>query len=121
VRLTPKQPDRTAVISLTTAGGYIHGINGKAFPDSAPVAVAQGERLRLRIVNDTMMFHPVHLHGHTFQLVGDSTVRKDTVNVLPMGSVEVDIAADNPGQWMLHCHNTYHLETGMATLLSYRT
>ena len=78
----------------------------------------QGERLRLRIVNDTMMFHPVHLHGHTFQVVGSS--RKDTVNVPSMGAVEVDIEADNPGQWMLHCHNTYHFESGMATVLSYR-
>jgi FtsP/CotA-like multicopper oxidase with cupredoxin domain len=67
-----------------------------------------------------MMFHPIHLHGHTFQMVNDGSARKDTINVLPMTAVEIDIAADNPGQWMLHCHNTYHLETGMATVLSYR-
>jgi FtsP/CotA-like multicopper oxidase with cupredoxin domain len=53
-------------------------------------------------------------------MVGEGSARKDTVNVLPMTAVAVDIAADNPGQWMLHCHNTYHLETGMATVLSYR-
>ena len=82
--------------------------------------MAEGERLRLRIVNQTMMFHPIHLHGHTFQMVGDGTARKDTVNVLPMTTAEIDVAADNPGQWMLHCHNTYHLETGMATVFSYR-
>ncbi|MEP7114276.1 MAG: multicopper oxidase family protein [Ilumatobacteraceae bacterium] len=121
-RLASKTPDRTESIRLTAnASGYVHGINGRSFPDSAPVTVRQGERLRLRIVNETMMFHPIHLHGHTFQLVGDGNARKDTINVLPMTSAEVDIDADNPGQWMLHCHNTYHLESGMATTLSYRT
>ncbi|MDO8364075.1 MAG: multicopper oxidase family protein [Actinomycetota bacterium] len=122
VRLPAQQPDRTATLTLTAAvNGYAHGIDGASYPDAAPVIVAEGERLRLRIVNQTMMFHPIHLHGHTFQLVGDGSARKDTVNVHAMSSVEVDIAADNPGQWMLHCHNTYHLETGMATLLSYRS
>jgi multicopper oxidase len=120
-RLEPKNPDRSTNIHLTANGSrYVHGINGKSFPDTAPITVVEGERLRLKIVNDTMMFHPVHLHGHTFQMVGYGSARKDTVNVLPMTSVEVDIAADNPGQWMLHCHNTYHLETGMATVMSYR-
>ncbi len=120
-RLPSKSPDRSTTIHLTAnASGYVHGIDGKSFPDSAPITVAEGERLRLRIVNETMMFHPIHLHGHTFQMVGDGSARKDTVNVLPMTTTEVDIAADNPGQWMLHCHNTYHLETGMATVFSYR-
>ena len=121
VRLAAKRPDRSETIALTAnPSGYVHGINAKSYPDSAPIVVREGERLRLRIVNNTMMFHPIHLHGHTFQMVGDGNARKDTVNVLPMSSVEVDIAADNPGQWMLHCHNTYHFEMGMATVLSYR-
>ncbi len=119
VRLATRKPTRAATIQLTASmTGYTHGINGRSYPDSAPIVVRQGERLRLRIVNDTMMFHPIHLHGHTFQVVGSS--RKDTVNVPSMGAVEVDIEADNPGQWMLHCHNTYHFESGMATVLSYR-
>ena len=119
--LPAKTPDRSTTIHLTAnSSGYVHGIDGKSYPDSAPITVAEGERLRLRIVNQTMMFHPIHLHGHTFQMVGDGSARKDTVNVLPMTAVEVDIAADNPGQWMLHCHNTYHFETGMATVFSYR-
>ena len=120
-RLPSKKPDRTVTMRLTAdSADYTHGIDGKSFPDSQPIAVQQGERLRLKIVNDTMMFHPIHLHGHSFQMVGDGSARKDTVNVLSMSSAEVDIEADNPGQWMLHCHNTYHLETGMATVLSYR-
>jgi FtsP/CotA-like multicopper oxidase with cupredoxin domain len=120
-RLPSKNPDRSTTIHLTAnPSGYVHGIDGRSFPDTAPITVAEGERLRLKIFNQTMMFHPIHLHGHTFQMVGDGSARKDTVNVLPMTTVEVDIAADNPGQWMLHCHNTYHLETGMATVFSYR-
>lgn len=120
-RLPSKDPDRSTTIRLTAdSSGYVHGIDGASFPDTSPITVSEGERLRLKVVNDTMMFHPIHLHGHTFQMVGAGSARKDTVNVLPMSSVEVDIAADNPGQWMLHCHNTYHLETGMATVFSYR-
>ena len=121
VRLVSREPDRTETITLTAnAAGYVHGINGASFPDTSPVTVREGERLRLRVANDTMMFHPIHLHGHTFQMVGEGSARKDTINVLPMSSVQFDIEADNPGQWMLHCHNTYHLETGMATVFSYR-
>ena len=121
VRLASREPDRRETIHLTAnSSGYVHGIGGMSFPDSAPIVVRQGERLRLRVVNDTMMFHPIHLHGHTFQMVSAGSARKDTVNVESMSAVEFDIEADNPGQWMFHCHNTYHLETGMATTLSYR-
>ena len=121
VRLASKNPDRLETIHLTAdASDYVHGIGGKRFPDSAPITVREGERLRLRVVNDTMMIHPIHLHGHTFQMVSAGSARKDTVNVESMSAVEFDIQADNPGQWMFHCHNTYHLETGMATTLSYR-
>ena len=121
VRLPTKTPDRTETITLTAGtNGYTHGIDGRSYPNATPITVREGERLRLQIVNATMMFHPIHLHGHTFALVGAGSARKDTVNVLPMSTVAVDVQADNPGQWMLHCHNTYHLETGMATVLSYR-
>lgn len=122
VALSPKSPDRTETIHLTAdSTKYRHGIDNKSYPDTAPIVIHQGERLRLRIVNDTMMFHPIHLHGHTFEMVSAGGARKDTVNVLPMTTAVIDIDADNPGQWMLHCHNTYHLESGMATTLSYRT
>ena len=67
----------------------------------------------------TMMFHPMHVHGHTFALAGTG-VRKDTVIIAPMRYLDVDLDADNPGQWALHCHNIYHAEAGMMTTLSYR-
>jgi multicopper oxidase len=67
----------------------------------------------------------MHLHGHSFQVRGASSTgdgpRKDTVIVRPMDQLAVDLAADNPGQWMLHCHNLYHKQAGMMTTLSYVT
>jgi FtsP/CotA-like multicopper oxidase with cupredoxin domain len=67
-----------------------------------------------------MMFHPLHLHGHTFQVQGvsESGPRKDTVIVRPMERLAVDLAANNPGHWMVHCHNLYHQQAGMMTTLS---
>lgn len=69
-----------------------------------------------------MMWHPMHLHGHTFQVRrpdGTPGPRKDTVIVRPMQRVTVDLAADNLGQWMLHCHNSYHQDAGMMTRMDY--
>jgi FtsP/CotA-like multicopper oxidase with cupredoxin domain len=70
-----------------------------------------------------MMPHPLHVHGHTFQIgpAGGSGPRKDTVLVPAMGAAEVDLTADNPGQWMVHCHNAYHAQAGMMTRLDYVT
>jgi FtsP/CotA-like multicopper oxidase with cupredoxin domain len=98
---------------------------GITAPEQAGVTlpVQSGQRVRLVLDNPTMMWHPIHLHGHTFQLVsaGAPGARKDTVNIPPMSKVTVDIQADNPGQWVLHCHNIYHAEAGMMTTLSYVT
>jgi FtsP/CotA-like multicopper oxidase with cupredoxin domain len=68
------------------------------------------------------MWHPVHLHGHTFAMTGINAVgtRKDTAIVLPHRKLVADFYADNPGLWMLHCHNQYHSESGMMTVLGYR-
>ncbi|WP_172468585.1 multicopper oxidase domain-containing protein, partial [Mycobacterium xenopi] len=74
--------------------------------------------------NGPGMWHPMHLHGHTFQLIkpdGSRGARKDTINVLPKQKLRVELLADNPGIWMLHCHNTYHKEAGMMTSLNYTT
>jgi len=119
VRLPDKQVDKRH--NLVLAGNmapYRWTINGKAFPDAEPLPVAQGERVRLRFRNGSMMFHPMHVHGHTFGLVAGGA-RKDTVIVRPMQTVEVDFDADNPGLWATHCHNIYHAEAGMMTTLAY--
>ncbi|MGE9808899.1 multicopper oxidase family protein [Janibacter sp. G1551] len=106
-----------------SSSGYVWTINGRTFEHQQPLDVRQGERVRLRLRNATMMFHPMHVHGHTFAVVdaaGRPGARKDTVIVAPMRSVVVDLDATNPGQWMTHCHNAYHGEAGMMTTLSYR-
>ncbi|MEH0574533.1 multicopper oxidase family protein [Streptomyces sp. B21-108] len=123
VRLEPKKADRVHRIALT--GGmekYDWTINGKrydmAHPTANPLLVEEGQRVRLDFVNTTDMWHPMHLHGHTYQL-GSTGPRKDTTIVLPKKTVSVVFDADNPGQWMLHCHNAYHGEAGMMALVAY--
>lgn len=116
-RLAARTPDITHDVVL---GGnmmdYKWTINGKLHPDVPPFEVRQGQRARFKVRNESEMFHPVHLHGHTFQV---GNLRKDTLLVLPGEAVEFDIDAVNPGQWMLHCHNAYHGEAGMMATVSY--
>ncbi|AII11278.1 multicopper oxidase family protein [Rhodococcus opacus] len=122
VRLERRNPDRVHDLMLgMDMSGYRWTINGATYDQHTPLEIAEGQRVRLRFVNQTMMFHPMHLHGHTFQVVGDhgAGARKDTTLVLPNQTVEVDLDADNPGQWLVHCHNLYHGEAGMMTTLSY--
>ena len=123
--LLPKRAvDRELTIRLT--GGmakYDWGINDKRFDMSDPLrdafAVSEGERVRVKFVNETEMWHPFHLHGHTYQHTGGGP-RKDTSIVLPKETVTVEFDADNPGRWMAHCHNIYHGEAGMMSVLAYR-
>ncbi|MFD8380865.1 multicopper oxidase family protein [Streptomyces sp. NPDC059679] len=124
VRLPSKKVDREHRVELT--GGmdkYNWAINGKAFdmddPAAHPLTIEEGQRVRLDFVNTTEMWHPMHLHGHTYQL-GNTGPRKDTAIVLPKKKLSVVFDADNPGQWMLHCHNAYHGEAGMMALVAYQ-
>ena len=120
VALPFRKPDQTVDVALTGGmSSYDWGIDGRQFGKHHPLEVSQGERLRLRFRNRTRMVHPMHLHGHTFALAKERGPRKDTILVDAMDSVTIDVQADNPGRWMLHCHNTYHLKSGMATELSY--
>ncbi|WP_101298401.1 multicopper oxidase family protein [Halegenticoccus soli] len=111
-------PDRT--FDLTLSAGQRSNewaIDGRAYPDADPFRVQKGEHVRIRMVNHSPVIHPMHLHGHFFQ-VQDAV--KDTV-VVPghMGEVTFDFVADNPGSWLFHCHNLYHLEAGMARVIRY--
>ncbi|MBN9098021.1 MAG: multicopper oxidase family protein [Pseudonocardia sp.] len=122
VRLAPRDPDVTHTLTLEGPGpGYAWTMNGQTYDPDKGLPVRSGQRVRLRMTNTTTMFHPMHLHGHTFQVVTPDGAgpRKDTVNVLPGRTVEVDFDADNPGQWLTHCHNVYHGESGMMTVVSY--
>ena len=113
------EPDRVFDLTLSPSGdGYGWAINGQTYPDSDPLPIAQGDHVRLRLQNQSPVSHPMHLHGHFFQ-VGAAV--KDTVTVPGhMGTATVDFRADNPGNWFFHCHNLYHLEAGMARVLTYQ-
>jgi FtsP/CotA-like multicopper oxidase with cupredoxin domain len=119
-RTGSRRPDRTIRLDLTgSMAAYDWAINKKPYRASQRYGVRAGERVRLSFRNRTGMWHPMHLHGHTFALPGGGP-RKDTAIVLPGKTLQVDFDADNPGLWMIHCHNVYHSESGMMTVLGYR-
>ncbi len=117
--------DRTHRVALTgSMAGYVWGLDGKAYGEDRPLGVAAGERVELVMVNRTTMAHPMHLHGHRFQVVAIDGRRfagamRDTVLVPPNTSVTIAFDADNPGHWAFHCHNLYHMEAGMMTTVRY--
>lgn len=130
--LTPRTPASTTVLRLQgNMAAYEWLINGKAFDVQDPgketpqVFVKPGERAVIQFVNDTGMSHPMHLHGHSFQVVAINDVPlsgtlRDTILVLPRTSVTVAFDANNPGLWYVHCHVLWHLAAGMATLVQYQ-
>ncbi|MFD3517864.1 multicopper oxidase family protein [Streptomyces sp. NPDC058657] len=122
VALRVREPDRTVRIKLTGGmAAYDWAFDGKPYAADQRHPVKSGERVRLDFTNATTMWHPLHLHGHTFALAGGAKgARKDTAVILPGGRLTVDFDADNPGLWMIHCHNVYHSEAGMMTVLGYR-
>jgi FtsP/CotA-like multicopper oxidase with cupredoxin domain len=124
--LKPRKADRNHTLNLTgTMADYRWSLNNVPWTkDVPPLAIAQGERVELIFVNQTPMPHPMHLHGHEFQVVEIDGKRfagavRDTVLVTPGRRVVVAFDANNPGLWALHCHLLYHLEAGMFTTLRY--
>ncbi|MEU8984797.1 multicopper oxidase family protein [Streptomyces sp. NPDC048309] len=123
VALCHRAPDREMRLRLTgTMKRFDWSFDHRPYSIEERHPVREGERVRLTLINATDMWHPLHLHGHTFALRGIDGLgaRKDTTVVLPHRKVVVDFNADNPGLWMLHCHNQYHSESGMMTILGYR-
>ncbi len=108
---------------LVTLGGnmerFIWTINGKKFEESGPLKLRYGERVRLKFVNETMMAHPMHLHGMFVQLENgqpaEKLPNKHTVIVAPGQSYSVLLTADEPGEWAFHCHLLFHMQGGMMT------
>lgn len=123
--LSKKEIDRRLVVNLEgNMEKYIWMINGKAWPDHDPLFVKEGERVEIFFVNATSMAHPMHLHGHDFQVTNINGISlegalRDTVLVLPHSTLKVQFDAINPGIWPLHCHNLYHQYAGMMTTLNY--
>lgn len=123
--LDARPADADLIIDLTgDMSDYVWGISGRSFEDRDPIRVSSGQRVEITMRNQTMMSHPMHLHGHHFQLVGLGRTRlsgamRDTVLVPAMESVTIAFDADNPGEWPLHCHNMYHMAAGMMTTVKY--
>lgn len=119
------RPDRLYRLVLSGGmGSYTWTMGGQAYPGADPLEVGEGEWVRVELQNQSMMPHPMHLHGHSFQVVNDTGRGpfKDTAIAGPhMGELSFDFVADNPGEWFFHCHNAYHMESGMARVVSYKS
>ena len=120
-----RAPSRQMRIHLTgNMERYMWAFDGVKLNEvKAPIPFRAGERVRVTLINDTMMAHPIHLHGHFFELVtghGDHSPRKHTVNVAPGGTVTFDLTADAVGDWAFHCHLLYHMHAGMMQVVTVR-
>lgn len=127
VQPLPSRPiDKSITLEL---GGnmleYVWTLNEQTWPESTPPVVEKGQRVEIVFKNTSTMSHPMHLHGHVFQVTeidGDkfSGAIRDTVLVMPNSTLKIQFDADNPGVWPLHCHILYHMEAGMFTVLKYK-
>ncbi|WP_368905250.1 multicopper oxidase family protein [Taklimakanibacter lacteus] len=123
--LAPEPITRTEMLMLT--GGdkdYVWGFNGKASMHDTLFGVRLGERIAIMMHNMTSMAHPMHLHGHHFQVIGINGRKiagamRDTILVPPNAAVTVAFDADNPGNWAFHCHHVYHMNAGMMGAVAY--
>jgi len=121
--------DRPAdiVLAMRLTGSmapYVWSINEQVWPKVDRPLIRQGQRVVIDITNPTMMAHPMHLHGHHFQVTalngkGFAGAVRDTILVPAMGSARIAFDANNPGRWPFHCHNLYHMLTGMMTEFMY--
>lgn len=120
-----RAPTRRVDIHLTgNMERFMWSMDGEQLSEAPePYRFARNERVRLRLINDTMMTHPMHLHGHFFEIVnghGKHQPLKHTVRVLPGGYVDLDLTADAPGDWAFHCHLLYHMHAGMMRVVTVR-
>lgn len=120
-----RAPSREIDIHLTAnMERYMWSFDGVKFSDRAePIAFRHNERVRVNLINDTMMPHPIHLHGHFFEVVTGGTGHhpvKHTVNVLPDGKVAFDLTANALGDWAFHCHMLLHMHAGMFRVVTVR-
>jgi len=112
---------------------YLWSMEGQYYPElyspdgkAEPLVVNAGDRVRFRFTNSTMMYHPMHLHGHFFRILPQAgqwdaphAPLKDSFAVGPTQKLDIEFFADNPGRWFFHCHNLYHLASGMARVVQY--
>ena len=127
--LTPfpdrRPPTRSVDIHLTgNMERFMWSFDGRTLNEGTePIRFARNERVRVNLINNSMMNHPIHLHGHFFEVVtgqahGDPI--KHTVNVMPGGIASFHLTADAPGDWAFHCHLLYHMHAGMMNVVTVR-
>jgi CopA family copper-resistance protein len=113
----PRPPSREITLHLTgNMERFIWGFDAKKFSEAEPIVLQRGERVRFVLINDSMMEHPIHLHGLWSELEnghGEYRPYKHTINVKPGERLSYLVTADEPGRWAYHCHLLYHMETGM--------
>ncbi len=120
-----RAPTRRIDVHLTgNMERFMWSMDGEKLSENPePYRFARNERVRMRMINDSMMTHPMHLHGHFFSIVnghGSHQPMKHTVRVLPGSIVEIDFTADAPGDWAFHCHMLYHMHAGMMRVVTVR-
>jgi FtsP/CotA-like multicopper oxidase with cupredoxin domain len=119
VPFTERDPDAEVLLHLTgNMERYIFGFNGLTYEQSDPVRYPYGQRIRVTLINDTMMEHPIHLHGMFTELEnqhGRLRPLKHTVSVKPGEKLHYYVNATERGRWAYHCHLIYHMEAGMFT------
>lgn len=120
----PAAPVRELTLRLTgDMATYRWGFDNRTLSEDPTIPLVPGEQIRLELINDTMMHHPLHLHGHFFRVVngkGERAPWKHTVDVPPMGRRTVEfVASEETGDWFFHCHLLYHMDAGMARIFQY--
>jgi CopA family copper-resistance protein len=119
----PAWPKRTFIFELTgNMNRYVWTINNKTVSESDEILIKKGENIRIVLYNNTMMRHPMHLHGHYFRVLnghGDYAPLKFTLDIMPMESDTIEFAAVESGDWFFHCHILYHMMSGMGRIFSY--
>jgi CopA family copper-resistance protein len=124
-RSDARQPTRKIEIHLTgNMERFMWSLDGEQLSENPePYRFARNERVRMRLINDTMMTHPMHLHGHFWEIVNGHGIHqplKHTVRVSPGGYIDLDLTADAPGDWAFHCHLLYHMHAGMMRVVKVR-
>ena len=118
-----KRPVREILLRLTgSMDGYRWSFNNQPLSVEDRILISHGERIRFVLKNETMMNHPMHLHGHFFRVItdeGDFSPIKHTVNVPSMETVVIEFDADEEKDWFFHCHNLYHMKAGMSRVVRY--
>jgi FtsP/CotA-like multicopper oxidase with cupredoxin domain len=120
-----RTPTRLLELHLTgNMERYMWSFDGRAYSavTDTPIRFAHDERVRVKLINNTMMAHPIHLHGHFFELVNGADAAsqplKHTLIVQPGGSAQFDLTANEPGDWAFHCHLLYHMHAGMMQVVT---